>query len=86
MTDSQDVVKCPVCEGHGELRRAELIERLSNGELKCKIDSALGEFVHSEEELAAATAVACGNESRDFQQDVHSWNPQLPMWRRSPKE
>jgi hypothetical protein len=22
----------------------------------------------------------------DFQKQVHSWNPQLPIWRRSPKE
>src|SRR4029077_4642680 len=28
MTDSQDVVKCPLCEGHGEIRRAKLVERL----------------------------------------------------------
>jgi hypothetical protein len=86
MTDSQDVVKGPLCEGHGELRRAELVERLSDGEFKSKVDSALGELVQSEEELAAARAVGRGNEFRDFQKDVHSWNPQLPMWRRSPKE
>ena len=24
MTDSQDVVTCPLCKGHGEIRRAEL--------------------------------------------------------------
>jgi len=23
---------------------------------------------------------------RDFQKDVHHWNPQVPMWTRSPKE
>ena len=86
MADSEDLVKCPLCEGRGELRRAELVERLSDGELKSKVDSAVGELVQSEEELAAATAVGRGNEFRDFQKDVHSWNPQLPMWRRSPKE
>jgi len=85
MTDSEDVVKCPLCQGHGELRWAELVERLSDGKFKSKVDSALSEFVQSEEELAAAT-VARGSEPRNFQQDVHSWNPQLPMWRRSPKE
>lgn len=86
MTDSQDVVKCPLCEGHGEIRRAELMERLSDGEFKSKVDSALGELVQSEEEHATATTVGRGNEFRDFQRDVHSWNPQLPRWRRSPKE
>jgi hypothetical protein len=86
MTNSQDLVKCPLCEGHGEIRRAKLVERLSDGKLKSNVDSALGKLVQSEEELAAATAVGRANEFRDFQKDVHSWNPQLPMWRRSPKE
>jgi hypothetical protein len=33
-------------------------------------------------ELVAATV----REKRDFQKDVHNWNPQVPMWNRSPKE
>lgn len=86
MTDSRDLVKCPLCQGHGEIRRAELVEGLSDGELKPKLDAILRGLVQSEEELAATATVARGSESRDFQKDVHSWNPQLPMWRRSPKE
>jgi hypothetical protein len=27
-----------------------------------------------------------GSGERDFQKEAHSWNPQLPIWRRSPKE
>jgi ribonucleoside-diphosphate reductase subunit M1 len=34
-------------------------------------------------ELAAAGA---GSNVRNFEKEVHSWNPQLPIWRRSPKE
>ena len=83
MTDSQDVVTCPLCKGHGEIRRAELADRLNDGELKSRVDSTLGGLEPTE---AEAAMVARGNESRDFQKDVHSWNPQLPMWRRSPKE
>lgn len=86
MTDGEDLVKCPLCEGHGELRRAELVERLSNGELKSKLDSTLTGLVQPEEEVAVAAGAGRSNEFRDFQKDVHSWNPQLPMWRRSPKE
>lgn len=85
MTDNQDLVKCPVCEGHGEVRRAELTERLSGGDLTSKkADSSALEQVEGDAEFAGATAG--DNKARDFQKDVHSWNPQLPMWRRSPKE
>jgi hypothetical protein len=33
MADQDDVVKCPFCEGHGELRRADMIGRLSSTDL-----------------------------------------------------
>jgi hypothetical protein len=33
-------------------------------------------------EEASATVGA----SSDFQKEVHTWNPQMPIWRRSPKE
>jgi hypothetical protein len=35
------------------------------------------------EELSTVGATQAG---RDFQKDVHSWNPCVPMWKRSPKE
>jgi hypothetical protein len=35
------------------------------------------------EELSAVGHPQVG---RDFQKEVHSWNPCVPMWRRSPKE
>jgi hypothetical protein len=35
------------------------------------------------EDLASVGATQSGT---DFQKDVHSWNPCVPMWRRSPKE
>jgi hypothetical protein len=27
-----------------------------------------------------------GGNGHTFFQDVHTWNPKLPLWRRSPKE
>jgi hypothetical protein len=45
MTDSQNLVKYPLCKGHGEIRRAELVVRLSHGELKSKVDSTLNGLV-----------------------------------------
>ena len=84
MSENHDLLTCPLCQGHGELRREELIERLRNGGVHTEIDACLGE---SQPEAPAELAtVAAPDGQRDFQNDVHTWNPQLPMWRRSPKE
>lgn len=79
MPDQDERVKCPLCQGHGEVRHAELVEVLSDSNLLHKIESF----------LAALTAPAGGNghdQKHSFFQDVHTWNPKLPLWRRSPKE
>jgi hypothetical protein len=85
MAENHDLLTCPLCQGHGELRREELIERRRNDELQTKIDGCLEE---SQPETTAELATVATHEAgqRDFQKDVHTWNPQLPMWRRSPKE
>ena len=82
MTDHRDRLKCPLCEGHGEVRRSQLIEFFSDPELKNKVESYLSIVVPPEPELV----VAAPSPKRDFQKDVHTWNPQVPMWTRSPKE
>ena len=78
MADHDEVMKCPLCEGHGELRRSEIVERLTNPE---QIDQYLSGTV---EEFAGAKARRY--EAGRFQKEVHSWNPQLPIFNRSPKE
>ena len=85
MADHLDRMKCPVCDGQGEVWRYQLMQFLTDPELKAKIEALLGN-AHTAEEDTAEVACAAGAEPRDFQKDVHSWNPQLPMWRRSPKE
>jgi len=84
MTDHRDRVRCPLCEGHGEVRHSQLIEFFSDPELKSKLDGYLAAVAPTEPapELVAAAV----REKRDFQKDVHCWNPQVPMWKRSPKE
>jgi hypothetical protein len=84
MAENHDLLKCPLCQGHGELLRSIVIEQLTNGELKLRINACLAEIVQPAPPAELAAVPASG--SRDFQKDVHSWNPQLPMWRRSPKE
>ncbi len=73
-------VRCPLCEGQGELLRSEIAERFSNAELRKRLDARIAEIL---EDNAAAFAAP---KARDFQKEVHTWNPTLPMWRRSPKE
>jgi hypothetical protein len=85
MSDHRDRLQCPLCAGHGEARRSRLIEFFSDPELKSKIDAYLASITPTGDDTAELVGVP-GGQPRNFQKDVHSWNPQLPMWRRSPKE
>ena len=73
-------VRCPLCEGQGELLRSEIADQFSNPELRKRLDARIAEI------LEDATVAFAAPQARDFQKEVHSWNPTLPMWRRSPKE
>ena len=85
MADHLDRMKCPVCDGQGEVWRYQLIPFFTDPDLKAKIDSLLGNTNAAEEDTVEVEQ-APASQPRNFQEDVHSWNPQLPMWRRSPKE
>lgn len=85
MTDHRDRLQCPLCEGQGEVRRAQLTEFFSDPELNSKIDAYLIEDASKTVDKPELVAVS-GQPPRDFQREVHCWNPSLPMWRRSPKE
>jgi hypothetical protein len=79
MTLKDDVLKCPLCEGHGELRRSELDERFASAGIGNHVES----FLAGSEAVAATPSES---PAHTFAQDVHTWNPKLSMWRRSPKE
>jgi hypothetical protein len=74
-------VKCPLCEGQGELSATAIVERLSTPELRKRFDARIAE-------IAEISGVALGapNKAFNFHKEVHAWNPALPIWRRSPKE
>lgn len=72
-------VKCPLCEGQGELTRPEIAEQFTNKELLARLDARISEILEGSAALAAPRG-------RDFHKEVHQWNPTLPIWRRSPKE
>jgi hypothetical protein len=87
MADNHDLLTCPLCEGHGEIRLARLLELVENREIMSLIDSCLAKACDSSDSKPEQVETTVGSSTeRNFQEDVHSWNPQLPMWRRSPKE
>jgi hypothetical protein len=81
---NDDVVKCPLCGGFTQVENPALLQALHNPGLREQIEKFITELLKSPvEELSSVAAAQAG---RDFQKDVHSWNPCVPMWRRSPKE
>jgi hypothetical protein len=85
MTEYHDRLQCPLCEGQGEVHRSRLIDFASDPDLKTKIDACLASVPPPADETTELVGVP-GQEPRDFQKEVHSWNPRVLTWRRSPKE
>ena len=82
---NNDFIKCPLCDGHGQLHRSEILKRLSERDLRKEIGSWLAEISKSSQE--EATAVTSNpSKAQDFEKEVHSWHPEQPIWRRSQKE
>lgn len=84
----QTVLKCPLCQGNGEVQFAALLERIGDQDVRLKIEHFLAEMRSRAPEppVPAGSVVGKGPTTRDFEKEVHHWNPQLPIWRRSPKE
>ena len=82
MSEQETKVKCPLCEGKGELLASALMEKVSNPELRKRLETRIGEIA----EKSNLVPVGAHGKDFDFQKEVHYWNPTLPIWRRSPKE
>ena len=81
---NDDVVKCPLCGGFTHVEKSDLLAALKEPRLREQIEQYIALLLKSPlEDMASVSATQAG---RDFQKDVHSWNPCVPMWRRSPKE
>jgi hypothetical protein len=80
MEDYERKVRCPFCEGHGELTRAEVAAKWTTQEFRKRLDARIAEIL---EDKGLARVAA---QPRNFEREVHAWNPRLPIWRRSPKE
>lgn len=80
---TEELRKCPLCQGEGKLRASEILAQLGNPELRREIEGYLAETASR---IPVGAAIAKGPTDRDFNKEVHNWNPQMPIWRRSPKE
>lgn len=85
MTENHDLLKCSLCEGQGKVRGTDLIEFFSDPELKTRIEVYLSKLMPKVPESKEPVGVGVQKE-RNIEKDVNCWNPELPMWRRSPKE
>jgi hypothetical protein len=81
---NDDVVKCPLCGGFTHIESPALLQALQDPRLREQVEKFIAELLQSPlDELSSVGATQAGS---DFQKQVHSWNPCVPMWRRSPKE
>jgi hypothetical protein len=75
----EDLLKCPLLQGLDAMHRAELLGLLNDSNLREKLEGCLSQH-------AGKPNDTCATEERNFQKDVHSWNPQKLVFSRSPKE
>jgi len=80
-----ELVQCPLCGGRAQLRRTELLAAIEDKGLLERLQRSLDVLAPVANPELAGAAVG-GAKPRDFAKDVHTWNPKLPMWTRSPKE
>jgi hypothetical protein len=82
---NDDLVKCPLCGGFTHVDKPELFAALRDPKIRQQIENYITELLRSPAgELASVSASQ--PQGRDFNKDVHHWNPNVPVWRRSPKE
>jgi hypothetical protein len=82
---NEELVKCPVCGILTRIDKPELRAALNDPKIRQQIEEYVAGLVQSVPAELASVGVT-QPEARDFQKDVHNWNPTVPMWLRSPKE
>lgn len=83
---NDDLVKCPLCGGFTHVGKPELVTALNDPKVRRQVETFVAELLHSGAGDLAGVAAESKPQSQDFNQDVHKWNPNVPVWRRSPKE
>jgi hypothetical protein len=82
---NDDLVKCPVCGGFTHIDKPELLAALKDPKIRQQVEMYVAELLRSQPGELASVAVG-QSPDRDFNKDVHKWNPNILVWRRSPKE
>lgn len=81
----EDLLKCPLVAGLDAMHRAELLGWLNNSSnLRAKMEECLAE--NQVKEWTDPEPGAEPEAPRDFNKEVHNWNPQKLVFSRSPKE
>mgnify|MGYP005811551741 CR=1 FL=1 len=75
-----EMLKCPLCEGRGELQKADLIDRLSEKDLGKKVQNYMSIVEADQKEALHGAAPG------EVKGSVTAWNLTHFLWRRSPKE
>jgi hypothetical protein len=78
------LLKCPLCEGRGELPKSDLLDRLNEKDLGHKLASYVDNSIAADENEAEPDSAH--SEQPDFKHHVDVWNCTHFLWRRSPKE
>jgi hypothetical protein len=81
-----EVLQCPLCHGHAQVSVSELREFANGDWLQQSMQKVLAAHASTPDVVQPLPPAKDEAGYRDFQKEVHSWNPQLAIWRRSPKE
>jgi hypothetical protein len=79
--ESDEFVRCPLCDGLAKVWRSDLIALLTGKNLREKLQKNMAEFIPPAEADQAARRLP-----GEFAKEVHNWDPSLPLWCRSLKE
>lgn len=78
----EDLLKCPLLQGLDGMHRAELLGLLKDSNVREKVENCVARLDPVEKRPSPLTT----EPSRDFEEEVHCWKPDHPLWRRSAKE
>jgi hypothetical protein len=83
----EDLLQCPLLQGLDAMHRAELIGLLNDSNLRQKLETCLAEHNKVADATTQPAAVRAGGpQPRNFEKEVHNWNPKNLIFSRSPKE
>jgi hypothetical protein len=80
---NDDVVKCPLCGGFTHVDKPGLLQVLQDPKIHKQVDDYASQLLASASGELAAVGAA---DARDFNKNVHKWNSNVAVGRRSPKE